>query len=128
MEPALSSGDFVIARSLRKPQRGDIVTLPHPERPELLLVKRVVGLPSEMVTIRNSQVHIDTAVLPERWADGPTRPDAEWLIGYDEVLVLSDNRSATLADSRSFGPVPVQSLQHRLSLRYWPPATIGRIR
>ena len=76
MEPALSSGDFVVARTARWPQRGDIVTFRHPFREEMLLVKRVVGLPGERLTIANGQVHIDGEVLAEGWADGPTRPDA----------------------------------------------------
>jgi signal peptidase I len=127
MEPALAGGDFVLARTARRPQRGDIVTVRHPLRSDMLLVKRVIGLPGELMTISNGQVHIDEKVLPERWADGPTRPDAEWQIGSDEVIVLSDNRSATIADSRTFGPLPITALEHRCILRYWPANSAGRI-
>ena len=67
-------------------------------------------------------------VLAERWADGPTRPDAEWEIGADEVIVLSDNRSATIADSRTFGPIPIAAIEHRALLRYWPAGSIGPLR
>lgn len=127
MEPSLSSGDFVIARTARWPQRGDVVTFGHPFRNEMLLVKRVVGLPGERLTISNGQVHIDGDVLAERWADGPTRPDAEWDVGADEVIVLSDNRSATIADSRSFGPIAISAIEHRVIARYWPANSLGKI-
>lgn len=40
-----------------------------------------------------------------------------------EARVVSDNRDATLADSRSFGPVPLAGL-YRVVLRYWPPRRI----
>lgn len=127
MEPALSSGDFVLARVARAPRRGDIVTFRHPDRPEMLLVKRVVGLPGEHLVIADGQVHIDGATLAEPWANGPTLPPMELDASDGEVLVLSDNRSSTLADSRGFGPVATGTLEHKLVIRYWPPAAIGRI-
>ena len=127
MEPALAAGDFVLARTVHRPKRGDIVTFRHPLRPDMLLVKRVVGLPGERVTIHNGQVHVDEAVLPERWADGPTRPDAEWHLDMSQVIVLSDNRAATIADSRSLGPIPIADLEHRALLRYWPAGSVGRV-
>lgn len=127
MEPALSSGDFVLARAARVPRRGDIVTFRHPDRPEMLLVKRVVGLPGEQLVIADGQVHIDGATLAEPWANGPTLPPMELQAGDEEVLVLSDNRSSTLADSRGFGSIPIPALEHKLVMRYWPPAAIGRI-
>lgn len=127
MEPALSDGDFVIARRIRAVGRGDVVTTPNPLAEDMLLVKRVVGLPGETIAIGNGQVHVDGEVLAERWADGPTHPDGEWLLGAAEVFLLSDNRAATIADSRGFGPVPVAALEHKLAWRYWPPASAGKI-
>ena len=129
MEPALADGDFVIARRLRRtPRRGDIVTFPSPTSEDVLLVKRVVGLPGELIAAHNGQVHVDGRVLAERWADGPTLPDGEWAISSDEVFVLSDNRAVTLADSRAFGAVPLSSLGHRIAFRYWPGSAVGLVR
>lgn len=127
MEPALSSGDFVLARLAKTPSRGDIVTFRHPDRTDMLLVKRVVGLPGEHLVIADGQVHIDGGTLAEPWANGPTLPSMELEAGEDEILVLSDNRSSTLADSRTFGSIPIRALEHKLVIRYWPPADIGRI-
>jgi signal peptidase I len=126
MEPALSSGDYVLARVTRAPQRGDIVTFRHPDRPGMLLVKRIVGLPGERVVIANGQVHVDGETLAEPWANGPTLPPLEFEASDHDVIVLSDNRSATLADSRTFGPIPVAAVEHKVVVRYWPPAAIGR--
>jgi signal peptidase I len=127
MEPSLSSGDYVLARRTRRPSRGDIVTFRNPLRHDMLLVKRIVGLPGERVTIQNGQVHVDAAVLAEPWADGPTRPDADWHLDMDHVVVLSDNRAATLADSRILGPISVDDLEHRVLYRYWPAGSVGKI-
>lgn len=128
MEPALAEGDFVLARVIRTPRRGDIVTFRHPSRPDMLLVKRIIGLPGERITIASGQAHIDDAVLAEPWANGPTRPDMQIDVEDDEVVVLSDNRSVTLADSRMFGPIPSATLEHRIVFRYWPLSKIGLVR
>ena len=60
MSPALSAGDWTLARKTRGlPHRGTVVVFAHPDKPEMELVKRVVGLPGEVVAIANGQVHID---------------------------------------------------------------------
>jgi signal peptidase I len=128
MAPALHPGDWVLAiRSGDPPLRGDIVVFDHPDSPGFELVKRVIGLPGETVTIANGQVHIDGAVLAEPWADGPTRPAAEWGLSADEILVLGDARSRSAADGRTLGPLPLAAATWRVRLRYWPIGGIGRV-
>lgn len=128
MMPALRDGDWVLAqRSTGRLDRGEIVVFDHPRRPDFSLVKRVVGLPSETVTIRNGRVHIDGAVLVEPWTDGPTRPDGDWTLAPDEVFVLSDARTLTFADGRAFGPIRHTAALWRVRFRYWPPAGFGRV-
>ncbi len=41
MLPTLHPGDFVVVRRGRRVRRGDVVVLRRPDRPELLVVKRV---------------------------------------------------------------------------------------
>jgi nickel-type superoxide dismutase maturation protease len=43
MEPALRPGDWLLARRTRRIRPGQVVLARHPERPELLLVKRAAG-------------------------------------------------------------------------------------
>lgn len=128
MSPTLEDGDWVLAqRSTAPPRRGDVVVFDHPVSPGFSLVKRVVGLPTETVTIRNGQVHIDGTVLAEPWADGPSRPEGTWTLKSHEVFVLSDARSMTIADSRAFGPIHQLAAQWRVRFRYWPLRSFGRI-
>lgn len=128
MEPQLSTGDYVIAqRRSGELARGDIVIAPHPEIDGFDLVKRVVGLPGETITLSNGQVHIDGAVLAEPWADGPVRPDGEWTLDANHVFILGDNRPTSSADSRTIGPVDIHTIGWRVVARYWPPSSIGRI-
>ncbi len=128
MAPTLSHGDWTLARRLSNvPRRGAIVVFENPDHPGMELVKRVVGLPGEKITIANGQVHIDGSVLGEPWADGPTRPDGEWALGPGQIFVLGDVRSVSSADSRHVGPIDTSAARWQISARYWPPASIGRI-
>ena len=128
MEPQLYSGDYIIAQIVKDAlSRGDIVIVPHPEVGGFELAKRVVGLPGELVALRNGQVHIGGAVLAEPWADGPVRPDSEWQLGNDEIFVLGDNRQASAADSRTIGPIDTKGVIWKAAARYWPLGRIGRL-
>lgn len=127
MEPSLAPGDYVLAWELGEPERGDIVIVAHPRETEFELVKRIIGLPGELVTLSNGQVHINDRVLPEIWADGPSLPDGSWQLGPGEAFVLGDNRPASRADSRTLGPVHLVNMKWQVVGRYWPPARIGKL-
>jgi nickel-type superoxide dismutase maturation protease len=43
MEPALLPGDWLLVRRTRRIRAGQLVVARHPDRPELLLVKRAAG-------------------------------------------------------------------------------------
>jgi len=108
MLPALIPGRILWAVPLHRPRRGDVICFPHPDRPDFWLVKRVIGLPGEQVAIAHGKVRIDGTRLTDPWGVGPTLPDGRWLCRPGEVFVLSDARSVTRADSRSFGPVEIR--------------------
>lgn len=126
MEPALQQGDYLIAMATATLQRGTVVIYPDPLMPHRFLVKRAVGLAGEKVSIAAGQVAIDGAVLAERWADGPTRPDGEWLIPAGSIFTLGDNRRISSGDGRQSGPIPTAGVR-RAVWRYWPPGSFGRI-
>jgi nickel-type superoxide dismutase maturation protease len=94
MMPSLSPGDWALAVEPSRYRRGDVVVVEHPDRPELEMVKRVVGLPGDLTP--------DGSVLG---------PDGFWVEG--------DHPEAS-TDSRSFGPVHREHLKARVRLVYWP--------
>jgi signal peptidase I len=111
MEPALVDGDRVRCRSLRgKPHRGAIAVFVHPLIPDFWLIKRVIGLPGERVELDFGEVLINGQSQLDQWAQGETFPEGYWVIGAEQVFVLSDNRSATIDDSRRFGPVTTKGM------------------
>jgi len=118
MEPSLGPGRRILCRRLgTRPARGSIVVFPHPRRPGMWLVKRIVGLSGEEVVVDFGEVIIDERVGVDLWGAGQeTFPEGRWLVGPGEVLVLSDNRPATKDDGRTFGPVPMGGMMKVI----WP--------
>lgn len=75
------------------------------------LLKRIIGLPGEEIVIDFGEVLIDARSGVDVWGAGHnTFPEGRWELGTGEVLVLSDNRSATVDDGRSFGPVTITGM------------------
>jgi signal peptidase I len=85
-----------------------------------MLIKRVIGLPGEQVTVANGQVHIDGSTLAETWASAQTTPDSDDLVPDHAVWVLGDNRALSSADSRNIGPVALGGIAWKALAIYWP--------
>ena len=127
-----SFSDRVIANRLayrfRDPHRGDIVVFTAPPAAKQrcteggTFVKRIVGLPGEVVSERNGFVYVDGKQLKEPYVDA-SRRDHEtqsWpRIPKGEYFMMGDNR-ADSCDSRQWGPVPRKNLIGPVLLTYWP--------
>lgn len=75
------------------------------------LIKRVIGLPGELVEIDFGEVVIDGRRGVDRWGSKlETFPEGKWQLADGQVLVLSDNRSATADDGRTFGPMSTNGM------------------
>jgi signal peptidase I len=111
MEPALVDGDRIWCTRLHGiPPRGAIAVFVHPLIPDFWLVKRVVGLPGEQIELDFGALLVNGRSGLDLWGRGETFPEGRWLVDRAAVFVLSDNRSATIDDSRRFGPVPTQGM------------------
>lgn len=124
MAPTLGSGDLLVvstrAYAEAAPNRGDLVIVRYHGE---LMVKRVVGLPGEIVDTRNGQVYVDDRPLPEQGYD--TLPG--WLeirpgrVIDDSYAVLGDNRSLPAA-VLVHAVVPRSGIVGKVvgSFRVWP--------
>jgi len=116
-----------ISYRLHPPERGDIVVLDPPSHTGIPLIKRVVGLPGEVIAIQQGHVLIDGEILSEPYLPEPTRGTyAPHLISEAHVFVMGDNRSAS-NDSRAFGPVAYEHIVGKAWFRYWPITAIGLV-
>lgn len=116
--------------------RGDIVTirsadLPNAKKRKDDYVKRIVGLPGELVEIREGRVWINRKPLDESYlpADVTTTVHGKttfWRLEQDEYFVLGDNRANSL-DSRQFGPVPLKAILGEVWFRMLPLDRFGAV-
>ena len=123
MRPLLDEGERVLvdrlAYWLHRPRRGDVVLLRGgPGDGPGLLLKRVVGLPGETVTLARDRLHVDGVLLDLGRPVVGSSPGT-WMLGPDELFVLSDNL-AVGTDSRHTGSVRRADLLGRAWLVYAP--------
>lgn len=126
MYPTLHSGERLIVDELtyrfRDPARGDIVVFRYPADPSEYFVKRLVGLPGEVVEIRAGHVYVNGRQLSDDFLTEQTLGDFGPAVVPDQhYFVLGDNRNNS-ADSRDprVGFVPRSFIVGRALWRYWP--------
>jgi signal peptidase I len=132
MQPNLHTNERLVVEKLgyrfHGPRRGDVVVLHDPTGGSELLIKRVIGLPGERVTIADGRVFIDGVAIDEPYLNQDTESSGRsWLVPPLQVFVMGDNRQAS-RDSRSFGPVGRDQIIGRALFRYWPLDQISIIR
>ena len=109
-----------VSYHLHGPERGDVIVLSDPDGGPLPLIKRVVGLPGERITVAGGRVYIDGKLLAEPYLTQDTPGGTHtWVVPPFQVFVMGDNRSNS-RDSRFFGPIPIDSILGHAVFRYWP--------
>jgi signal peptidase I len=124
MRPTLQDGEYILVNKLAyktgEPKRGDIVVFVFPMNPQEDLIKRVIGLPGELVSVHNGTVTINGVALDEPYIAHPPNYDGDWTIPEGQLFVLGDNRNDS-RDSHSWGVLPIENVIGRAVLIYWPP-------
>lgn len=144
-EEALAAGagsDVVLLnRSVQVTQQyevGDIVTLVSPLEPRLLLTKRIIALPGDMVrTWAPASDDAQSSKGKGRWTRIKVPPGHVWIEGDAAVDIAPSSFGHAASgiappgvqtksrDSREFGPVPMGLITSRISYILWPPRRFG---
>jgi signal peptidase I len=142
MEPTLQVGDRIVVDKLAYDFHGvgtgDIIVFATPPGedcagpPVANLVKRVIGLPGQTISLSDGRVYINGTVLPQSWLPatvqtetyaGPSsKPFAlhqTYTVPKGDVFVMGDNRTDS-CDSRYWGPVPESTIVGKVDVRIWP--------
>lgn len=126
MQPTLIAGDFVIvnkvAYKLGSPSRGDVIIFHYPPDPKREpYIKRIIGLPGDVVQVGGGKVSVNDHLLNEPYISAPPQYQGEWKVPDDSLFVLGDNRNSS-SDSHQWGMVPVTNVIGKAELVYWPPS------
>lgn len=131
MEPTLENDQFLVVNKLAyrlyQPQRGDIVVFTDPTSQERKLIKRIIGLPGELLEIVDGQVLVNRQPVDEPYITATwhsNRPPVT--VPEGQYFVLGDNRNNS-SDSRTWGMLSDGFIVGKAWLSYWPPATWGLI-
>lgn len=134
MQPTLQAGERLIVDQityrLREPRRGDVIVFRYPSDPRQYYIKRLVGLPGDVIRITGGVLYVNGQAIHEAYVLGPTLGEyGPYTVPEGHYFVLGDNRNNS-EDSRSktVGPVPRQLIVGRALVRYWPLPRSGWIR
>jgi signal peptidase I len=129
MLPAYRPDELLLVSEARSAAaRGQVVVAALPIGGTSVL-KRVVGLPGDTVTLEDGAVWINGTKIEEPYLAPGSLTLAEgevhrWILGTDEYFLLGDNRAQS-SDSRTFGAFPRSALVATASFRYWPLDRVG---
>ena len=127
MNSTLEEGNIIIVNKLiyrlKDVARNDIIVL---SKNEKYMIKRVVGLPGEVVEYKDNYVVINGVIYKEPFIDSNIKTNDFSIkdLGYDIIpndmyLVLGDNRENS-QDSRDYGLISKSEIIGKAWIRIWP--------
>jgi signal peptidase I len=136
MMPGLSDQErifvnkFIYRLGIGSIQRGDLVVFWPPSDKGRSYIKRVIGMPGDVVAIERGAVLVngeplDEPYVPKEYRDTLTMPAR--LVPAGRYFVLGDHRNSS-NDSRSWGDVPRENIYGKAVFVYWPLYRIGLVR
>ena len=154
MIPTLEIGDFILVNKydyglrlpvtgtkileVGEPERGDVMVFKQPGQEHINFIKRVIGLPGDVIRYTDKQLSVNGKTVPEEFVaqlnDGQSayrlynegkgdkvyqvrkelysrdyRAEGEWVVPEGMYFVMGDNRDRS-NDSRYWGFVPEENI------------------
>ena len=129
MNTSLRDGDVIIAyRLFKKLNRKDVI-IAYSKSQNINVIKRIVALPGDTVTILNNDVQINGKKIHEPYATYKTsqKKIVTFTIPKGSYFIMGDNRNNSI-DSRNYGPVPIDKILAKVVLMVYPgDGNFGRI-
>ena len=128
MRETLLPGDFVLVNRMAykisdfptgEIKRGDVVVFDPPFAAPEPYIKRVIGLPGEVVSIKDGKLYVNDTLMQESYIQVSYHSNGSWEVPQNEIFVMGDNRNNS-SDSRSWGTVPIGNILGKALFVYWP--------
>ncbi|KKS20326.1 MAG: Signal peptidase I [candidate division WWE3 bacterium GW2011_GWC1_41_7] len=131
MVPNFYDGEQIIAEKISiktgEIERGDIVIFKHPTYLDRLVIKRVVGLPNEKISLNGGRIYVDGRELIESYIPQNTSTkegtvimeNSEYEVPQDGYILLGDNRENS-TDSRNWGAIKRDLIVGKGFVIYYP--------
>ncbi len=124
MQPTLYESDRVLVNKLAyllgAPSRKDVIVFNPPiSNMDEPYIKRIIGLPGDVVRITNGQVFVNDLPLQETYIAAPPSYTGSWRVPPGHVFVLGDNRNNSY-DSHYWGVVALDSILGKAEFVFWP--------
>jgi signal peptidase I len=123
MEPTLNNGEIVVLIKTDKLQRGDLCGFSYSNK---ILIKRVIGLPGDVIIIDpQGGVWVNGELLEEPYISEPGLGECDIEFPYtvpEEAYFLMGDHRLTSIDSRStvIGCIPKDQIIGKLFFKIWP--------
>jgi signal peptidase I len=138
MMPNFQNGEYILTDKLsyriHPPKRGDVVVFHSPQDERVDFIKRILGIPGDILKVSGGYVYLNGVKLEESYVNDPgavlagrfMRENLEIDVPPGQYLVMGDNRNHS-SDSREWGLVTTQEIVGRAFFRYWPISEFGLV-
>ena len=95
-------------------------------------IKRVIALPGEHVQIKNGKVYINEEEYKEEYLQPGVVTDmsrgemSDFIVPQNCIFAMGDNRTKS-TDCRSFGCIPLDKIESKVLIRFWPLSLFGKV-
>jgi len=123
MKPTLQPGNLLLVNKLAykwgEPKHGDVIVFHYQGSKNDDYIKRLIGLPGDVVTVKNRIVYVNDIGLTEPYIADLPAYEGSWIVPEGNVFVLGDNRNNS-SDSHQWGFVDMKDIVGKALFIYWP--------
>ena len=131
MKPLLEDGDIVLTIKSNSFKTGDVVAFYYGNK---ILVKRVIGVQGDFVNIdKDGIVYVNGEELKEDYLQENVITEAknpyltDFIVPEGYIFAVGDNRMYS-SDCRVFGCIPIEKIESKVWIRFWPLNLFGPVK